>query len=743
MFFVAVLTVVLPATTLSSPPPPAYASTAPVGGWQCQFETGDADGDGTSEELLTTAPCLSVSKTEDVNPVTGEFEVKGYNFDYTDSVYQNLLATYPGFKSVRDDGSGTFFGGVYIALANEPFAFPAAGEAALPMGSTLSNRWARFGGTPAFTASPDTITSSTPNFTTTFNALSSISGLDTSNFSVVVFPGGFYSTWLGYTPMELKVPIEVTPSSAPRLGLSTNPAQPKPDQPFTFEVLVNPDDAAGSLTLSGSGVSSQTKTIEDGLATFSIPATEGGLYNWSIAFAPDEPLLHSARTMSFSLAIDDGSGEALFVSEPTESGYLKWGVKSTFRSYITGSIAKGSISTTEAGRTGSQFLFGQAQPVLDTEQWSQVAYRGAVTFRGHSGVLNVTLANPRISKVSDSRATLSADFEGSRVTIAELNLARGAKTSANGLLSYTDVPATLLSTGVGVFSYNGAGFYPAGEALDPVSFSIGAIAGVLSDTVVEEYQQPEPASETDSALFTELASTEGACTVADSTLDWGIKESFRSYVSGAIANGEWKATDGAAYDTPTFSFSHSEGSLNVTSTRGLLSFAGVVNFTGHDGLLDVTMSQPTLAIESDAQATLYLTFEGQTMDGEETSTANLPFARVDLSSGTVTDDGLRKEIVDAPAYLTSQGARALGTYQAGDQLDSLSISILTGLGCDSNNPATAVSTDTTVANADTEASAVDQPLRLPATVGLIGLGLGLGAMVSLSGQALYNRMRSR
>ena len=35
------------------------------------------------------------------------------------------------------------------------------------------------------------------------------------------------------------------------------------------------------------------------------------------------------------------------------------------------------------------------------------------------------------------------------------------------------------------------------------------------------------------------------CQVANARLDWGVKESFRSYSSGSIANGEWVTDNGA------------------------------------------------------------------------------------------------------------------------------------------------------------------------------------------------------
>ena len=695
----------------AGPTPSSYASTP---SWQCSVEVGDADSDGTPGELLTTTPCLLISKTTDLSPIGEQITVQGYNF----------TPNPPATNGTRAPLAGKF-GGVYVVVNKYPDNWqPSLGGTRPSFTTNQVTNWgvlaedlATIGGASrgGIVVSPD------GSFSTSFSVQSEWSGMPTSgNFGIYTFAG----SGAVVQDFELAVPLEFTPSTAPRMALASNPAQPLPDQAFTLEALVNPDEAAGTLTLSGEGVATQTATLEDGVASFSVPPTPGGLYSWQIAFNPDQPLLYSARSLTFSLAIDDGTGIALTVGTPTESGFMKWGVKSTFRSYVTGSIAKGSITTSEAGRQGSEFLFGQSQPVIDTDTWEQVAYRGAVTFRGHGGLMDVTLANPRITKTSDSLATLSVDYRGSRVTIARLDPSRGSKSQANGFLSYSSVPTNLLAGGESVFSFDGSSFYQAGETLDPVSFSIGAVAGVLTDTVVDSYLAPEPTFDADSGLFASLANLEGACEIADATLAWGFKESFRSYVSGAIAKGDWQVAEGAQYSTPTFTFAHESGSMNVENPKGLLKFRGLVNFTGHQGVLDVSVSDPVLAVESDNKATLYLTFEGQTMEGEKTSAANIRFATVDLGSGTIDNSGGQLFVTGAESVLTAEGAKALGTYEAGSAMDPISFTVLAGLDC---------------AAADAQASSaggegVDGSAGLP--TGSSALSLGVTGLVGLGGVAL-------
>src|SRR5690606_16003506 len=66
------------------------------------------------------------------------------------------------------------------------------------------------------------------------------------------------------------------------------------------------------------------------------------------------------------------------------------------------------------------------------------------------------------------------------------------------------------------------------------------------------------------------------CVADAATLSWGFKEAFRSYISGAIANGEWTVADGASYETPAFGWSDGEGSYDGTSAEGLIAFTGSV-----------------------------------------------------------------------------------------------------------------------------------------------------------------------
>lgn len=160
------------------------------------------------------------------------------------------------------------------------------------------------------------------------------------------------------------------------------------------------------------------------------------------------------------------------------------------------------------------------------------------------------------------------------------------------------------------------------------------------------------------------------CTVEDATLTWGFKESFRSYISGTIANGEWTVGDGATYETPDFGWSGGTGSL-VDGT-GSVAFEGSIRFTGHAGILDTTVANPQLRLE-EGEVTLLLDVSGTTQGGLPVDEKSVEFATLEQFTAKQGDDSV--VINQASAVLTAAGAAAFGTYAAGDELDPISATL--------------------------------------------------------------------
>ncbi|MBX3098625.1 MAG: HtaA domain-containing protein [Salinibacterium sp.] len=161
------------------------------------------------------------------------------------------------------------------------------------------------------------------------------------------------------------------------------------------------------------------------------------------------------------------------------------------------------------------------------------------------------------------------------------------------------------------------------------------------------------------------------CAVDAATMIWGFKESFRSYISGTIANGEWTVADGATYATPDFSWSAGKGSYGQQS--GLVAFDGSVEFTGHGGILDTTIAHPQLRFDGN-KAMLLLDVTGTTQDGATVDSRDVEFVEIDLGGHTVYADGTIT-VTAAPTTLTAAGAAAFGTYPEGEAFDALSFTL--------------------------------------------------------------------
>lgn len=182
------------------------------------------------------------------------------------------------------------------------------------------------------------------------------------------------------------------------------------------------------------------------------------------------------------------------------------------------------------------------------------------------------------------------------------------------------------------------------------------------------------------------APTDAACTVDTATLTWGVKERFRSYVSGSIANGEWTVSDDMRYETPSFIWDKVTGAVGSELEAGTMSFTGAVHFTGHGGAMKLDLADPAIEFVGDDTAYLLLTIGStDTADaGGEATGEQLRAAKIDLS-GAVTAGGSELNIDGAVPRLTSEGAAAFngdyGSYVAGEDLDPMTLTAIVS-GCE-------------------------------------------------------------
>ncbi len=164
---------------------------------------------------------------------------------------------------------------------------------------------------------------------------------------------------------------------------------------------------------------------------------------------------------------------------------------------------------------------------------------------------------------------------------------------------------------------------------------------------------------------------EPGCIVRDATLHWGFKESFRAYIESDIANGEWTTSRGATYETPEFTWSHGRGRYDPEAGDASVQFLGTVRFTGHDGLLDTTIADPTVSITSEG-AFLLLDVSGPSMEGEQIDAQDVSF--VELPGVEMSGEDARVNLV-SDSVLTVDGEGAFPDYQAGTEFDPLKVAL--------------------------------------------------------------------
>jgi hypothetical protein len=163
-------------------------------------------------------------------------------------------------------------------------------------------------------------------------------------------------------------------------------------------------------------------------------------------------------------------------------------------------------------------------------------------------------------------------------------------------------------------------------------------------------------------------------------VDWGVKESFRKYVKGPIANGQIEVSGGAVEaEDGTYRFPVSSGSYDLTTHVTEVQATGTVHFTGHyEGtptpLLDVTITNPRVIFGGETGTVFADVFSKAFSPGEPESFPNAEFAALD-TSGVIP--GFSSEAVTMtaiPAKLTKEGSEAFaGFYTEGTKLDPVSL----------------------------------------------------------------------
>ena len=477
-----------------------------------------------------------------------------------------------------------------------------------------------------------------------------------------------------------------------------------------------------------------------------------------------------------------------------ESGTLSWDIRESFLKYLTG-FAHGSVNVEGMEKTpAGGFKYTQASGVYNPEtKTGQINFAGTAEFTGHNGQLKSTIKNMRLVVVN-GKGTLVADVDAltrdgksvskTGLAIAEVDLSGasvkdGVFSAQNAAVTLTDEGSTVLFAG----QYRGAD-----NAMAPLSFSVKLSEQTAENTVevprISENKSSEGGASdnkgSENGSSNEGSSNSGSngsagtsgsvsnggsssngsvsnnpaqpvCvpvtrtrevqeqgasdgTVKSANLGWGVRDSFRNYVRGGIANGSWEL-NGTSYSSDTFNWSNGTGTFK--GGKGSIFFSGSVRFTGHHGILDTTIANPRLEINGNS-GTLYATMTSNDPSGKATNYGEVALLKVDLSGLQSSADAV--SVNGAATTLTAEGAKAFaGFYEAGKDMAPLSFSAAI------NGAKTTTKTVTeTVYEGEGCDPVTGKPLASTGASGVEGtLVAGFIAVAAGAGTVVYTRRRKK
>ncbi|WP_112140784.1 HtaA domain-containing protein [Glycomyces dulcitolivorans] len=345
---------------------------------------------------------------------------------------------------------------------------------------------------------------------------------------------------------------------------------------------------------------------------------------------------------------------------PIVDGQVTWGIKESFRNYVTGPIAGGAIEAVDGAVVNDDgtFTFKPVTGVSDLpNQATETTAPGGVHFTGHHGELDLTIED--VETVSDTvsyTGAIYADVTSGDEVFEDVHFADfevGSWTWVNGYSTLTDAPVTLTADGAEAF----AGFYKEGDALDPITIAVKTdMTDPIDDPTEEEPSSEDPTSD-------DPATEEPGGTVYDVTggdADWGVKESFREYVVGPIAGGEITVAAPATENADgTYHFPDASGTFTAETCALDAAFAGGVNFSGHEGELDLDVADVRIASVDGGLAV----FSG------DTRIADVAVDELAISDGVVAVEG-------AAASVSADGVDFFGGfYTEGTELDAVSFTV--------------------------------------------------------------------
>lgn len=375
---------------------------------------------------------------------------------------------------------------------------------------------------------------------------------------------------------------------------------------------------------------------------------------------------------------------------PLKDYELTWGIKQSYRTYVTGAAA-GTFTpaggASQADGNGA-FTFTGGTGGYDSDSHAvKLGFGGNLKIASTRHGFELTLADVRFDSAA---AEITADVTSNGTTQNDVPLAD--VTVTRDLTGMTTKLTQQAATVLGSPGYAGAegdplsvvqkatpSPSPSPSTSDPASPSPSSPASPSPTVSTSGPASPSAsasasASPDPSGTPSQEPATDGE--IADGTLGWGVKESFRTYVVDGAAHGRITASDGAtqADGNGAFTFTGATGDYDTDAGTLSAAFAGAVEFKGHESGgaygLDLTLSDLTARLDGGSGE---LTADVDSL-GEKSDDVVLADLKAGSSELTVRDDVITLDGVKAT--LTKAGAEAFGGfYTAGTELDPVDLSV--------------------------------------------------------------------
>ncbi|MVO84000.1 hypothetical protein GPA10_04255 [Streptomyces sp. p1417] len=384
-----------------------------------------------------------------------------------------------------------------------------------------------------------------------------------------------------------------------------------------------------------------------------------------------------------------------------KNGTLDWGLKKSFRDYVTG-MARGKIKVTggakQAPRNGVFTFTGGKGTYKMTGHVMKAAFKGEVRFVSTVHKFDIRIADVRVhTKGKTGAIQADVSLNGAKqndIDLAVLDLS--GVTAGHGpgsTMTFKDIPTKLTAKGAKAFD----GIYRKGQVLDPATLTVknagpAPSPGTTPGTPGKPSEPGEPGkpgkpspkpSDKPAPKPTKPAPkpTSGAGgsggrapsgQVAGGKLSWGLKESFRRYIS---SGGGVTTAGGAKKTSAGYDFPYAKATWDADARKIDASFGGSVRFRYQDHGIDMRFSDFKVRANGTKGT---LSVDVKTPAG---TNDDVQFATLDLSGVSYAAQGDVVQLRKVPTRLTAAGAKQFESeengspYKKGEKLDPLTLAL--------------------------------------------------------------------